>query len=495
MSTGTAVFTSAIGYPAAFSVQVLRRERVRQRIITLVFAVYWLLIFEGALRKWVFPQLEDVFFFLRVPFVLVIYGLAFKHRLWPQPWPPLVIAYGFAALSILLIHFQILAGNYSQRYLLLASYGWHNYFFYIPLAFFIAEQFRAEDLWRLIRHTLVIALVAAPLVVLQFWSPANAVVNQGSALDEANQFQNLGAAMGYIRPPGFFTSSLGQAQFVASAIAMLLTLWILPSDRRPVCHMLLLGSTLALGTMLALSGSRGLVMHIGIIFLSTVVVGLIAQQRRIIFRVGILLALLGTIAVLLYPIVFPTGYEVFMERWQRAYASESQIYAYGIFGRALSGFYTFTDHLVDTPLIGYLLGLKGNAANQLAWVQRPKAAQAWTGPTVWAEDSWAQHIIEFGPLLGLLFLLYRIGFTVWLGRRVLAACRQSGHPLPMLLFGYIGILLLYGQMTSNGTLIGYGWLFVGFCLAACRLDRQGFLASQTNKLGHERNVFNGELYE
>lgn len=33
-----------------------RAEKARRRMVQLIFLIYWLRIFEGALRKWVFPQ-------------------------------------------------------------------------------------------------------------------------------------------------------------------------------------------------------------------------------------------------------------------------------------------------------------------------------------------------------------------------------------------------------------------------------------------------------
>jgi hypothetical protein len=494
MSISTAIFTDAAEHVTRMRLQVLNRERARQRIITLVFTVYWVLIFEGALRKWVLPEMAVVFFFIRVPFLLTIYGLAFKHRLWPRPWRILVIAYGFAALSIPLIHFQIMAGSYGQRYLFLAGYGWHNYFFYIPLAFLIAEQFRSEDFWRLTRHTLWIAIAVAPLIVWQFNSPPSAVVNLGSGLEEGQQFQSMLAAQGVIRPSGTFTHIAGHRQFVDSAVAMLVVLWVLPPNQRPVSSKVMLAATMALGTMLALSGSRGTVMHAGIVSLSAAIAGLMTQRRHLVFRAIVLPAMLIIVGVLLYPIVFPTAYDVFMTRWQSSYTSESEIFEYGVLGRALYELYGFTDHLSDTPLIGYLLGFGGNAANQLPWVRLPKAAREWAGYGQWAEDGWSRHIIELGPLFGLLFIFYRIGFTVWLGRETISASRYSGHPLPIVLFGYVGVLLLNDQITGQGSIIGYNWLFVGFCLAACRMGRHHVFASQASRLGHERNVVNGERY-
>jgi len=40
--------------------------------------------------------------------------------------------------------------------------------------------------------------------------------------------------------------------------------------------------------------------------------------------------------------------------------------------------------------------------------------------------------------------------------------------MPMLLFGYASYLLLFGQITGNGTINVYGWMFTGLCIAATR---------------------------
>ena len=43
--------------------------------------IYWLLIFEGALRKWVFPEYQQIIFFLRDPIVLLAYIIAFRNQI------------------------------------------------------------------------------------------------------------------------------------------------------------------------------------------------------------------------------------------------------------------------------------------------------------------------------------------------------------------------------------------------------------------------------
>jgi len=240
-------------------------EAIRILLVRLVFVIYWLLIFEGVLRKWGMPQFQEVFFFIRIPVALVLYWLAFRYRRWPCTIWPLLLTCMFAVVAIVLVPFQIIAGGYSRSYLLLAGYGWINYFFYIPLAFLIAEQFRREDLERIIRHTLWIAIPAAVLVIMQFNSPSTAVINLGSGLDESDQFQNLGAALGFVRPTGFFTSTLGQSQFVASAAPLVLAGWLLPKRERSMGIMLLLAGTTAVLVMAVFSQSRGLFFQIGIV--------------------------------------------------------------------------------------------------------------------------------------------------------------------------------------------------------------------------------------
>jgi hypothetical protein len=446
-----------------------KSEANRRLLVRLVFLIYWLLIFEGALRKWGLPQLQDVFFFLRIPVTLLLYWVAFKYRCWPHTAWPLLLAYIFSAVAIVLVPFQIIAGGYGPPYLLLAGYGWINYFFYVPLAFLIAEQFRKEDLDLLTRHTLWLTIPAALLVIMQFSAPTTAVINLGSGLKESDQFQNLGAALGFVRPTGFFTSSAGQSQFIASAAALVLVGWLVPKRERPVGLVLLIAGTAAVLVLTAFSQSRGLFFQLGIVLLLGIAAGLLTGRRRIIVRVVLWPPVLLGAAIALWPLLFPKAYEVFLSRWIGAWGDETQIFQYGIFGRMFHSFYAFLDYLPSTPLIGYLLGFGGNASLRLDWVRLPSAAYDWTGYGIWGlEGGWAVHLIELGLLAGLAFIVFRIGLILWAGWNACKCTHYSGHPLPVLLFGYAGIILLNGQITTQGTINGYGWMFLGFCLSAIR---------------------------
>ena len=446
-----------------------KREAVRRRIVQLVFIFYILLTFEGALRKWGLPQLEQVFFFIRVPIVLLLYWIVFRYGYWPRLNRLLLGIYLFAFVAIVLVPIQIIMGGYDPRYLMIAGYGWMNYFLYVPLAFVIREQFNAADIRRLIRLTVGLAVVAAPVVIWQFFSSPDSVINLGSGLDVSDQFKNLGAALGFVRPTGFFTSAAGQAHFVAIAAALIMVLFLQRRRNRDLNSLMLWIGVAAVTTMTMLSQSRSLFFMLGLILVSIAVAGILIGRWRIILRVSIWPTVLVIAAAILWPLLFPMSFEAFVTRWVTASASETQVFHYGIIGRAFYAFYGFSNYLTDTPFFGYLLGLGGNAANQLSWVQLPQAAMVWNGYGAWAEDGWSRHIIELGPPLGLCFILFRIMFTIWLGLKAVQATHRSGDILPVVLYGYVGIELLTGQITGQSTINGYIWIFTGVCLAAIRM--------------------------
>lgn len=425
--------------------------------------IYLLLIFEGALRKWVLTSFGQALFFVRDPFVLMVYWLALRHSLFPRGNALLQAGVAFGFIGLLLLAFQA-AGVASgiDKWPLLAAYGWRNYFLYIPLAFVIGEVFEARDIQRLVKLTCALAVPIAVLVLLQFRSSPDAPINVGFGASAAQQFQGLTVDADHTRPMGTFTSDVGQKQFDVSTIAMLLTLWITPQARRFLKSWQMLMATCAVLTCIAVGESRGAMLGSGIVVTmaiasAAVLRGFGASARAIAWP-----TLLVVVAVSLYPIVFPDGYATFMNRWNGAAASESQSFQLGIFGRAFYGFYEFFSLLGDTPITGYGLGLAGNASLTLG-VTIP-------GFNGWAENDWSRHIVDLGPVVGVLFILYRVALVTWLGMTCLTGARRSGNPLPLLLFSYCGVELLYGELTGHGSVNGYGWLFGGLCLAAAKTN-------------------------
>ncbi len=86
-------------------------------------------------------------------------------------------------------------------------------------------------------------------------------------------------------------------------------------------------------------------------------------------------------------------------------------------------------------------------------------------------------------MFGVLYVAYRFWLTGWIIVNSVHASRRSHNPLPFILISYEALTLSYGQMTMQGTINGYGWLFAGFCIAANRLGlaRKGPQATKADK--------------
>jgi len=124
------------------------QERARRRLVGVVMLIYLLLIFEGSVRKWLLPQWSFYVFFIRDPFLLYAYFLATWHGLWPRRSGFMTVCVLAGALGLVLASVQLGAAEFDWTRLLLALYGWRNYFLYMPLACLIGAQFRAEDVAR-----------------------------------------------------------------------------------------------------------------------------------------------------------------------------------------------------------------------------------------------------------------------------------------------------------------------------------------------------------
>jgi hypothetical protein len=437
------------------------RERSRKLIVALVMLIYFLLIFEGVLRKWVFPGASHALYFVRDPFVVLVYVIAASSGWWPQRSRLANAGLIAGAIGLLLAFAQVVtAGTGLESRLLLAAYGWRNYFLYIPLAAIIGEVVERRDLKRLVRLTLLLAIPMSALVFLQFRATPDAPINIGTAAEESLQFRGLGLDIDHTRPMGTFTSDVGEKLFVVSCIAMLMAGWVSSRDRRMVPYWQLLAATAATLTCLGLGGSRSAMLQSAIVVTAAVASSLVLRRGEVRVRAILLPAILCTLAVTLYPLLLPEGYSTFTERWTSAAAVESQSFRFGIFGRALYGFIDFVDLLGSTPALGYGLGLAGNASLTLG--------VEIAGFTGWAESDWARHIVDLGPVFGVLVILSRIALVYWLGRYCLEGARRLGDPLPLLLFASIGFDLLSGQLTGHGSVNGYGWVFAGLCLASAR---------------------------
>jgi hypothetical protein len=437
-------------------------EPGRRRIVALVFLVFVLLVTEGAIRKWLLPSYGRYLFFIRDPFVIAAYAIALTSGWWPKSQTLLNVGIAFGAISLVLAAVQLMsAGASADNLLLLTAYGWRNYFLYLPLPFVMATTFRAADVAWLGRLILLISVPIAVLVFLQFVAPINSPINVGISDDPSMQFRGLDVMARKTRPMGPFTSDQGQRGYVVALVSMLMALWVMPAEKRFAPMWLVFAGTAAAFASIAVSGSRGTVIHTGIIMCAAAASAVITRAGATKVRAIVWPLVISVVAVMLFPVIFPEAYETFTARWTGANAVELQSFKWGVFGRALYSFVDFMNLLVTAPLLGYGIGFGGNASIMLG-VDSQHA---------WAETDWARHMVDLGPVFGSAFILFRIALVIWMLRRVLVATRRTGDPLPLIVFAFAGVELLQGQITGHGSVNGFTWIFCGFALAAAvRLD-------------------------
>lgn len=435
------------------------RERARKRLVWAVLAIYLLAIFEGAIRKYIAPQFGQYIFFIRDPFLIYVYILATRFALWPPNRGFFALSLFMCVLGVLLFFMQTGVFGVDNIRLLLGVYGWRAYFFYVPLAFLIGAQFRRADLLLFARVTLLLAIPIGVLVLAQFASPPNAPINVGVAEEQALQFKSVGVTVERIRTTGTFTSPAGQQQFIASAFALLLAMLLLPRKQSGVVFFAV--TACGVLTCLALSGSRGAMLHCAIVGLAAVSVAMVSKSAALKVKAVFLPAGLIVAAVILYPIIFPDGFATFMTRWNAAAGSEGG--DTGILVRAVLGMVDFVRLISEVPVLGYGIGYGGNASIIL------KAEVDGIMPGLLVEADLSRQMVDLGPIFGLGYIAFRMTFVVWLGIAAFRSTRRSADPLPVMLYAFAGVTIFGGQITGNGSINAYAWLFAGLCIAASRV--------------------------
>ncbi len=447
------------------------QERGRQTVVRLVFLLLLLAIAEGAIRKWIAPQWATYIFFLRDPFLLLTYFVATRHSLWPKRQLFLQISLGLAAMGVLITALQFATGGHSEYRVVLGIYGWRAYFLYAPLAFLVGAQFRHADVKRFFKLLLWLAVPIALLTAAQFFSPANAPINVGIATQEEFQFRGPGLTAERIRPQGPFASAAAQQQFVAASFAVLLAYVLSARGLLPPRWLVLVITGAGVLTCMAFSGSRGLFIQCGISVVVAMLVAIIGRGGALKGRALVWPAVLTVTALLAYPVVFPAGYDAFIERWNAASITESQTFANtAVFGRALYGLIDFVRLIDVVPLLGTGMGFGGNAAISLGVLVDG-------APPPFAETDFARHMVDLGPLFGIIYIVFRLAFVGYLTVLAVRAARRHRDPMPMLLWSYAATVIVAGQLTGQGTINFFGWLFAGLLMASAR-PREGLPASR-----------------
>jgi hypothetical protein len=423
-----------------------RLKRIRQ----LLWLYFWLLIFEGALRKWVVPGLANPLLLVRDPVALLALWWGWpllRQRRWQFWLQPLMVIGPIAfLLAITVGHGDIPTALYGARILLLQ----------LPLIFLYASAFDRQDVIRFAWTFIWLSLPMTVLLVAQSSLPDSHILNVAPGGEGSAAFQG---ALGRSRPPGVFTFITGVVSFysiAASSLFMLLYGTSLRLHGRLVCAV----AAIALVVALPVSISRSLLAGY-ILVLISVIVALVLTRTRILPLISGLLAVSIAIGIATTIPAFQDTSAAFVSRWEGAGGVDRDeegdvgIVSYQLEKRVLPGFTRPFQSLENVPFFGYGIGMGTNVG-----------ARRLTGQMLFllGEGGWEASLGELGLPLGLAFIIWRIALTLWIMRLALQAALR-GNRLSLILAGSSLLTVMIGQL-SQPTGLGFLVLSGGLTLAA-----------------------------
>jgi hypothetical protein len=424
-------------------------SRLVPHIRRLLWLYIFLLVVEGALRKWVVPQLSNPLLLVRDPIVLLIYGLAIPARVWPRNYFMYALA-PIAFLSWIVAVFVLEPYVPMSRVFIVTAYGFRSNFLHLPLIFIFATVFDAEDIKKIGWWILLGMIPMGLIMAAQFQASPDSFINRTVGLGEGEQ---ITAGGGKIRPPGTFSFISGPIYYVALSTAFAIYGAL---SRATYRSWLLIGAGLSIGLAILVSGSRSLVVSVLLVVFSLAIVLILRPEA--VNRFGRTLFVTVAVAYLItrLPIV-REGMGILSDRFTDSAEVEATSVTKGIIDRTLGQFtepFQFIDRI---PLPGLGLGIGTNVG-----------ARALVGRVTFllSENEWSRIMLESGPILGLAFLIWRAAVVGYLGWLSLLALGRA-EILPLLLFSAGFIALLNGQL-GQPTSLGFAVVLCGLCLASTR---------------------------
>ena len=410
------------------------QEKAKRMVRRLIWTYFVLLLLEGALRKWVAPQLSNPLLVVRDPILLAIYAFAIQARVFPRNrWTIALAIIGFACLGVTWI--QLLPYLPPSSIALVSLYGFRANFLHLPLIFVIAQVFRPEDVKRIGWWTLVLLVPMTVLMVAQFQASPDHFLNRTAGAEG----EMMMSAMGKVRTAGPFSFVIGVVAYFAFATAFLV--WaVLRNDVYRQRILIAAGGALFIG--IAVSGSRSVVAAcFGVVASLGLVLIFRPQAMNRVGQIMIVIAVVGF--GVSRTAIFKEGSSVLATRFSEAAEGTDQSIVRGMVDRVFSGFGEGLYVLQKAPIMGYGLGIGTNAA-----------ARFLAGRRVFllSEGEWSRVFLESGPILGLGYVLWRVIFSVYVGLLCIRSLRQ-GNLLPLLLFSSTFFALLNGQF-GQPTILG-----------------------------------------
>jgi len=408
-----------------------------------VWMYFLLLIFEGALRKWVLPGLSSPLLVIRDPIAIFILASAWNKNLLPpnKYMSSMMVVCIIATITALTIgHGSISVAAYGARILLI----------HFPLIFAIGQIFTREDVIKIGRVMLWISIPITILTALQFYSPQSSLVNRGVGGDmEGSGFSG---ALGFFRPSGTFSFTIGNSLFFSFLACYVFYFWV---SNEKVNKILLIAASAALLASIPFSISRTLFFSILVSLFFTLMA--VSKKPRYFSRL-----LLATFFLIILIVGLSetesvgTAIKAFTHRFESAGKIEGGV-AGSIMDRYLGGMITAITDTHNLPFFGFGIGMGTNAGSAMLTGDR--------GFLI-AEEEWGRLIGEMGIVLGIITILIRLLFSFSLTLKSYKKL-NLGDLLPWILLSFALLTIPQGQW-AQPTSLGFSVLIGGLILASLK---------------------------
>lgn len=136
---------------------------------------YIYMIIEGILRKWLLPDFQTQIYFLKDFFLIFIYSLALKQKIFfKNKISKLIIIF---AIFFSIVGF--LGHEWNNIGLLSYLMGIRSYFLYLPLTILVMNLFTIADIIKFFKVNLFFIIPYIILTLLQNFSETNSIINSG----------------------------------------------------------------------------------------------------------------------------------------------------------------------------------------------------------------------------------------------------------------------------------------------------------------------------
>lgn len=432
------------------SVNFNKRKQAKDPNSTLktgVWIYFILLIFEGALRKWLLPALATPLLLVRDPIAVWLIVIAWKRGL-------LIFNSYINITCIVSAIAMFTAIFFGHGNLWVAIYGVRTLFLHFTLIFVIGNVFTREDVLKIGKFLVWLTLPMTVLLFMQFYSPQSAWVNRGVGGDMAGG--GFSGALGFFRPPATFSFTNGTSLYYSMAACFILYFWF--DTTSYVKKNLLILASIALLMSIPLSISRTLLFSV-LITVAFLVFAFLKKQGSIKQLIIISIVLLGIFAILSQLQAFQIATDAFSSRYTNASTAEGGLQGTFLnrFAGGLIGAITNSNEL---PFWGYGLGMGTNVGSTLL-----------TGKNQFliAEGEWGRLVGELGIVMGVIIIMVRLSFTFKLA---LATFRKlSVDILPWILISFCIVTIPQAQW-AQPTALGFSVFVAGLTIASMRIIKK-----------------------